>query len=244
MLCLVWGFLPFFWMHQSNDGQECSQKPLDFLSLISLLESMHCVRAVHNTPPGTQYGQQFGLGCLGSSSGNIHKGSCRQSRWCLLHSRSFDTDHSLPLCQAPRSLPVPTSTQEGSVHQNFPAALAQYADLLLFGTLVFCPPLFRLATAAGLFPRPGSGPTAAQMDEGYVMVTGRGTGDRGSCVQATLYSKGDPGCLATAHLLVEAGLALLDPAVSAEGGVWSPAACQGMVLLRRLEATGWWYGIE
>ena len=59
-------------------------------------------------------------------------------------------------------------------------------------------------------------------------------------IQATLYFPTDPGYRDTARMLVESGLALaleLDKTNSV-GGVWTPATCQGTVLLDRLVATG------
>ena len=54
--------------------------------------------------------------------------------------------------------------------------------------------------------------------------------------------RSDPGYKDTARMLVEAGLSLALPSErplkNAEGGVYTPAACQGEVLLDRLLATG------
>ena len=61
-----------------------------------------------------------------------------------------------------------------------------------------------------------------------------------------IYFPTDPGYRDTARMLVESGLVLalqLDQ-VKAGGGVYTPAACQGTMLLDRLVATGTYFHIE
>ena len=56
----------------------------------------------------------------------------------------------------------------------------------------------------------------------------------------------DPGYRDTARMIVESGLvlALQLNEVKVPGGVWTPAACQGQLLLNRLVATGTQFSIK
>ncbi|KAJ1483384.1 hypothetical protein T484DRAFT_1800487, partial [Baffinella frigidus] len=67
-----------------------------------------------------------------------------------------------------------------------------------------------------------------------------GTGSKGSKVQSELYFDKDAGYTETARMLVESGLsiALENARLPSNGGILSPASCQGSVLLERLQATG------
>ena len=73
------------------------------------------------------------------------------------------------------------------------------------------------------------------MAKGYLVVTGLARGANGGEAKASLRFPVDPGYKDTARMAVEAGLALaLDGAKLANrgGGVLTPAACQGEVMLR------------
>ena len=76
---------------------------------------------------------------------------------------------------------------------------------------------------------------AQYMDSGYLHLTGVAKGSEGTVVKSTMSFNVDPGYKDTARMAVEAGLALaLDGAKLANrgGGVLTPAACQGEVMLR------------
>jgi len=77
------------------------------------------------------------------------------------------------------------------------------------------------------------------MLQGHLVLTGVAKGKNGSKAKASLTFPVDPGYLDTARMAVESALALsLDERVPKQGGVLTPAACQGEVLLERLVATG------
>jgi len=124
--------------------------------------------------------------------------------------------------------------EEAVVYANFLAAVSANVDLALFLCVAMIPPLHRL------LPQPGEGPSPRAQATGFLKLTAIATGDKGSRVTGTLYFPTDVGYSSTARMLVEAGLALLTPEVSAAGGVLTPAACQGPALLRRLVDTGCW----
>lgn len=92
----------------------------------------------------------------------------------------------------------------------------------------------------GWLPKPGDGPSEYEMSKGFLSVTGEGRGVHGGFATATLTFPTDPGYKDTARMAVEAGLALAleGERVGRRGGVLTPAACQGEVLLERLLATG------
>ena len=93
-----------------------------------------------------------------------------------------------------------------------------------------------------LLPKPGEGPSQEFMDkEGYLTVTGVARGANGGRASSVMKFKVDPGYKDTARMVVESALTLsLDNAKLADpaGGVFTPAACQGEALLRRLCDTG------
>lgn len=135
--------------------------------------------------------------------------------------------------------------KEAAVYPSFMAGYVNVMSLIVLGTVLMCPPLKHVMQKYVL-PKPGEGPSEADMDQGFLKVTGFGTGSQGSKVRASLYFPTDPGYRDTARMLVESGLALaLDGAqIKVGGGLWTPAACQGEVLLKRLVDTGSAFNIE
>ena len=94
-----------------------------------------------------------------------------------------------------------------------------------------------------IFPDPGEGPTrAATMDGSFtVRILGRGTGTDGQfTVEATVGADMDPGYGATARMLGESGVALLEDDTDSplDGGVLTPASAIGEPLADRLRAVG------
>ncbi|KAJ1415215.1 Saccharopine dehydrogenase-domain-containing protein [Ochromonadaceae sp. CCMP2298] len=129
--------------------------------------------------------------------------------------------------------------REAAVYPSFMAGYVNVMGLVLLGTMLFCPPLAWVMRKTVL-PAPGQGPSKEDMDAGFLRVTGFGTGSNGGKVRAVIYFPTDPGYRDTARMLVESGLvlALEGDKVRVGGGVWTPAACQGDVLMQRLLATG------
>uniref|UniRef100_A0A7S4G8E6 Uncharacterized protein n=1 Tax=Eutreptiella gymnastica TaxID=73025 RepID=A0A7S4G8E6_9EUGL len=133
--------------------------------------------------------------------------------------------------------------QESKVYATFMAGFVQFIDFIIFGTVIVTRPLGSLFRRT-LLPKQGEGPSEAKMDKGFLKITAFAEGDKGGRVKCWLYFPTDPGYRDTARMLVESGLALLDPDVGAEGGVFTPATCQGSVLLQRLINTGCSYHME
>jgi len=120
------------------------------------------------------------------------------------------------------------------------ATAAAAGLVLLFATLKQ-PATRRLVQR--FLPKPGTGPSAATMDDGWFTCEVIGLGADGRRAQGAIGYDGDPGNRATTVLLCESALAL---AVDAEalpggpacGGVLTPATGLGDVLVARLRAAG------
>ncbi|GIL67211.1 hypothetical protein Vafri_20650 [Volvox africanus] len=124
------------------------------------------------------------------------------------------------------------------------------AAIVLIGVVIGVPPLRALARR--FLPAPGQGPSEAARKGGFwhhelVVVTEEETPRvvRGHCGD-----RRDPGYWSTSRMLLETGLALVldaprlaaDPRL-ARGGVMSPAAACGSVLLERLRAAGFSFDV-
>lgn len=135
--------------------------------------------------------------------------------------------------------------KEATVYASFFAGFVEIATLIVFGSMLLTSP-FRALLSATILPAPGQGASEKSMDGGFLKVTAVAKGSNGGSVKATLYFPTDPGYRDTARMLVESGLVLaLDQAeMKVGGGVWTPATCQGDLLLKRLVATGCSYHME
>lgn len=131
------------------------------------------------------------------------------------------------------------SYYEAARYPSFAAGFVSVFTLIIFGTCLACPPLTWILRTCVL-PKPGEGPNEATMDAGFLRVTAVGEGVSGTKAKCSFYFPNDPGYRDTARMLVESGLSLALQAdeITCGGGVYTPAACQGAVLRRRLEATG------
>ena len=114
------------------------------------------------------------------------------------------------------------------------AALAGFKTAMSVDTL-------RDSIQEHLFPDPGEGPTrAAAMDGSFtVRVCGRGTGPDGQfTVESRIGADMDPGYGATARMLGESGVALVEDDTDSplDGGVLTPASAIGTPLADRLRA--------
>lgn len=130
--------------------------------------------------------------------------------------------------------------KESLVFPGFMAGFVNLMGLAVTGVAIFCPPLLSLFKAINLLPAPGAGPSEATMDEGFLKITGFAKGSNGTSVKVMFYCPTDPGYRDTARMLVESGLvlALQGNQVKVQGGVWTPAACQGTLLMERLITSG------
>jgi short subunit dehydrogenase-like uncharacterized protein len=88
--------------------------------------------------------------------------------------------------------------REAMVYPSFMAAYVGVAQLLVLGTVLMCPPLKHLMQKHVL-PAPGQGPSEADMDRGFLRVTGIATGSGGTQVRSSLYFPTDPGYRDTAR---------------------------------------------
>ena len=101
----------------------------------------------------------------------------------------------------------------------------------------------RTAISEYVFPDPGEGPTAEQVEAGHftVRVLGRGTTTDGPfTVEAEFGADRDPGYGATARMLGESAMCLLadDTDSPLDGGVLTPASGIGAPLVDRLRDVG------
>ena len=139
------------------------------------------------------------------------------------------------------------SYREVVVHADFKTAFCAHVGLMVVGSLLLNPLTKWLAHLVFL-PRPGQGPTLETMETtNYLLITAEGLGVKGNRAETTFYFPQDPGCLETAKMMVESGLAMAlsettekqKPLPSGtQGGFWSPAAGLGDVLLDRLVKVG------
>lgn len=135
---------------------------------------------------------------------------------------------------------LPLTYQEYFLSSDFKEAFVKW-----FGTVFFFTSLLNPVTAAPMkrfvLPKPGEGPSKKDMQNGYMLLTARGTGTTGKQVESALYFPLDVGYKETARMIVESGLCLaLDASALPvhSGGFYSPAVAMGNVLLQRLCRTG------
>ncbi|KAJ8601505.1 hypothetical protein CTAYLR_006732 [Chrysophaeum taylorii] len=129
---------------------------------------------------------------------------------------------------------------EGLAFASKFAALANFLQVAVFSMLALLPPT-RFLLRKFVLPKPGEGPSDEFMASGYLRVTGVAVGQRGTTAKSLMTFSVDPGYLDTARLVVESALALSLDAEKLKhvpGGVYTPAACQGTVLLDRICKTG------
>jgi len=129
---------------------------------------------------------------------------------------------------------------EGQAFKSKLGAAWAFLGWAAYGCLIAIPPV-RAFMRRFCLPKPGEGPSEATMEAGHLIITGVAKSVDGKTAKATLGFPVDPGYKDTARMAIEAGLSLsLDSSKLANksGGVLTPAACQGEVLLERLIATG------
>jgi len=130
--------------------------------------------------------------------------------------------------------------REGLAHASSLSAVANFLGLAAFGVALFVPPL-RYLLRRTVLPRPGEGPSREDMLNGYLRVHGYAKGAKGTKAACEMAFAVDPGYMDTARMVVEAALALSldqDKLNHVPGGSYTPASCQGTVLLDRLCHTG------
>eukprot|EP00929_Paragymnodinium_shiwhaense_P092146 TRINITY_DN5201_c0_g1_i1.p1 TRINITY_DN5201_c0_g1~~TRINITY_DN5201_c0_g1_i1.p1 ORF type:complete len:403 (-),score=77.62 TRINITY_DN5201_c0_g1_i1:381-1589(-) len=128
--------------------------------------------------------------------------------------------------------------REGQEHPSALKAIGTLTGYALFGICMLIPPI-RYLLRSYVLPKPGEGPSDYQLENGYLNITGVGTSTDGRTAKALITFSKDAGYKDTARMAVEAGLAIsLEGEKFPGGGVFTPAACQGDVVLQRLLNTG------
>lgn len=129
--------------------------------------------------------------------------------------------------------------REGQAHSSLVGAICALMSLAFFGMALAVPPM-RWALRKFVLPKPGEGPSEADMATGYLTLSATAKGTKGGVARASMHFPTDPGYKDTARMLVESGLtlALGDVPRNSPGGLLTPATCQGEALLKRLESTG------
>jgi len=105
-------------------------------------------------------------------------------------------------------------------------------------------PLVRWSLQRWVLPKPGEGPSAQQRESGHFEVLFEG---RAPSLRAVVTGDRDPGYGSTARMLAQSALCLLNEADRSVtlGGVWTPGAAMGMLLVQRLrEHAGLTFEIE
>ncbi len=83
--------------------------------------------------------------------------------------------------------------------------------------------------------KPGEGPTKEERETGNYDVLFVGSNDSGS-VSVGVTGDKDPGYGSTSKMIAESAVCLLQNPDLASGGIWTPAAAMGSLLIERLRA--------
>lgn len=84
-------------------------------------------------------------------------------------------------------------------------------------------------------PKPGEGPSKEERDNGYYDILFIGEMPDGTRIDSVVTGDRDPGYGSTSKMIAETALCLVRD-VAGEGGIWTPGALLGEVLVKRLEA--------
>jgi short subunit dehydrogenase-like uncharacterized protein len=83
--------------------------------------------------------------------------------------------------------------------------------------------------------QPGEGPSKEERETGHYDVLFVGINAAGERVMASVKGDKDPGYGSTSKMIAESAVCLLKNADAAAGGVWTPAAAMGSLLIERLQ---------
>lgn len=83
--------------------------------------------------------------------------------------------------------------------------------------------------------KPGDGPTKEERDNGSYDVLFAGTSKQGEILKASVKGDRDPGYGSTSKMIAESAVCLLLNPEAASGGIWTPGAALGDLLIKRLE---------
>lgn len=82
--------------------------------------------------------------------------------------------------------------------------------------------------------QPGEGPSPEERESGYYEVLFVGTSPQGEMLKASVGGDRDPGYGSTSKMIAESAVCLLENPSLSGGGIWTPAAAMGEVLIARL----------
>ncbi|MDE2486139.1 MAG: saccharopine dehydrogenase NADP-binding domain-containing protein [Alphaproteobacteria bacterium] len=85
-------------------------------------------------------------------------------------------------------------------------------------------------------PKPGEGPSEEEREAGFFDVLFIGIDEGGRQVRVSVKGDKDPGYGSTSKMMAEAAICLVKECPATPGGVWTPGAAMGMVLVKRLQA--------
>lgn len=83
--------------------------------------------------------------------------------------------------------------------------------------------------------KPGDGPTKEERDNGSYDVLFAGSSKQGEMLKASVKGDRDPGYGSTSKMIAESAVCLLLNPGAASGGIWTPGAALGDLLIKRLE---------
>ncbi len=83
--------------------------------------------------------------------------------------------------------------------------------------------------------KPGDGPTKEERDNGRYDVLFAGSNKQGETLRASVKGDRDPGYGSTSKMIAESAVCLLLNPEAASGGIWTPGAALGDLLIERLE---------
>ncbi len=92
---------------------------------------------------------------------------------------------------------------------------------------------------------PGEGPTREQRETGFYDLLFIGEGPDGKTLRVGVTGDMDPGYGSTSKMIAESAICLLKNPEAASGGIWTPAAAMGSLLIDRLKRNaGLTFGVE
>ncbi len=83
--------------------------------------------------------------------------------------------------------------------------------------------------------QPGEGPSKEERDTGHYDVLFVGSNNTGGSVRVGVKGDKDPGYGSTSKMIAESAVCLLQNPEAASGGIWTPAAAMGGLLIERLQ---------
>jgi len=84
--------------------------------------------------------------------------------------------------------------------------------------------------------KPGEGPSKEERENGFYDVLFVGSNAAGDQLMASVKGDKDPGYGSTCKMIAESAVCLLKNPEAASGGIWTPAAAMGSLLIDRLQA--------